>query len=125
MEGAPADPHARVRLIRQAHALVLMLLTRLDGASDHTESLDRALQSDDADLARTACNRLQRVWSDIYMVIVVLEQLSGHAEVNARDVFAASQRMARVPLALARSLISGLPIERHNMQGSKCSVLKP
>jgi hypothetical protein len=103
-----------------------MLLTRLDAAIDHIESLDRALKSDDVDLAQITSNQLQQVWSDIYMAILVLEQLSGHTEVYARKAFAESHRMARGPLALARSLISRLPFEQHkNELRRTCLVLKP
>jgi hypothetical protein len=126
VEGAPADSHAHIRLTRQAYALVVMLLTRLDAAHDHIESLDRALQSDDTDLAQMTSNQLQQVWSDIYMTILVLEQISGHTESHARNAFAASQRAARVPLALARSLISRLPFAQHNIKlRRQCLVLKP
>jgi hypothetical protein len=108
MERTPIDPYASIRKIQQAFALVVMLLTRLDMALDHIDTLGRAFRSDDADLALMASNRLGQVWSDAYSAILVLEILSKCSETNARAALAHLHDKARVPLGLARSSISRL-----------------
>jgi hypothetical protein len=55
---------------------------------------------------------------------MILEQISGCTEANARAAFDESRRRAHMPLTLASHLISRLS-HHHDTTRSKCLALKP
>lgn len=121
MEGGRVDSHASTN---RARGLVLLLLTRLDAASSHIDDLRYAFESEDADRAVMMNVALQRAWSDAYMAILILEQLSRCKETNARNALAKSRQRGYVPRILAWNIISRLPNEHRNTQlRDKCKAL--
>ncbi len=98
----------------QARRIVLLLLARLDAATKHIEALSLAFQCEDVGSALKINMKLQKAWSDAYVAILVLEQLSGCPETNARNALTQSHRRGRVPLDLAWNIISRLPSEQCN-----------
>jgi hypothetical protein len=94
MERALADSHASGTSTDRARYLILLLLTRLDAASGHIEGLNHAFQSDDADRVVMITMKLQSVWSDTHVAILVLEQLSGCTETHARNALTQSYKRA-------------------------------
>jgi hypothetical protein len=105
MEDAGADPGATFEQVRRARGLVLLLLVRLDAVTACIEELNNAVSSVDAFRAVTIMMRLRRAWSDAHITILVLEQISGCPETNARKALNQTHRRARAPLALARSIV--------------------
>jgi hypothetical protein len=116
MESARVHPDTSAAPTSRIRGLVQLLLTKLDLASDHIEDVGDAFQSEDAYRALTIHARLQKAWSDAYVAILVMEQLSGCSETHARNALSQSHRSARVPLALAWSLISRLPAAHHHIE---------
>jgi hypothetical protein len=127
MEDTPTDSPINVTSTNQASGLVLLLLTKLDAASDHIEDLSRAFQADDPDRTFMINMRLQSIWNEAYVAILVLEQLSGCSETNARNALNQSCQRARVPQALASNILSRLPNAHHNLdpRPNKCRVSQP
>lgn len=100
---------------RQARGLVQLLLCRLDVANDHIDELGLAFQAEDAHRAITLNGRLKRALGEAELYILVLEQLAGRREHNARAALDCTHRRARLPRALAWSLISRLSEHRNQM----------
>ncbi len=98
---------------RQARGLIQLLLCRLDLANNHIHELGLAFQTEDAYRAITLNVRLKRALGDAELCIIVLEQLAGRTEHNARAALDYTRRRARLPQALARILISRLPDHRN------------
>ena len=116
-----ADPSVSAELFTRVRALILMLLTKLDEASDHIEKLNCAFKTEDVYGALSAQEGLQRAWSEAFVAIRILEQVSGRSQIHARTALRQSHRRARVPLVLAWNIISRLPNEHHSEMGhSRC-----
>jgi hypothetical protein len=122
MEDTPADLLLSRGRRSPARSLVLLLLKHLDAASDYTDGLRRAFESEDVDRALTTNMRLKQAWHDAYTAILILEQVSKCKETNARNALATSYQRAHVPLVLAWHIISRLPNEHRNpvLGGCKC-----
>jgi hypothetical protein len=134
MEGNPANHADRASSGRRARALVALLLTRLDTATDSIEALDAAFRSEDAHRALAITITLKNAWRDAHLTIAVMEQVSGCTEVNARRALLKSHRSGRVLVALTWNLISHLsPLCRvrshdqtHNQEPrTQCSAPAP
>jgi hypothetical protein len=120
MESFFADPNAHATLTGRARGLVILILARLNAASDHTEDLICAFHASDAYRALTIITRLQKSWSEAYLALLVLEQLSGHREMMARSALYQSHHRGGAALARAFQLVSHL-LDEHNTV-RQCSV---
>jgi hypothetical protein len=104
MEDAPADPERIAALTRRVRSLVLMLHDSLDTADAHIDALACcALPS----RALMISEKLQRAWSDAFLVILVLEGISRRSANDAWRTLACSyakacESLARTPCEAPR-----------------------
>ena len=116
-QGTGNEVH-KAAVLRNIRGLVTLLLSRLGAAVEGIEALVAALRAKDADRALAIIESLHKVWTEAYLAITQLEQLSGCYESNVRQAFAQTQQRARTPLVLAWSIVSRLPNERHREEHS-------
>jgi hypothetical protein len=99
MEDAPADSERIAALTRRVRALASMLHASLDTADAHSDALAHCASPSCALMIR---DKLQRAWSDAFLVILVLEGISGRSENDARRALACSYAKTCESLARTR-----------------------
>ena len=126
-EGNSTDEHKPVTPPHYIRGLITMLLSRLDAAIAGIEALGAAFRAEDACRALAIIESLQKTWTEAYLAITLLEQLSGCHESNAWQAFALTRQRASAPLELAWSIISRMPNEHYDFISKNriCRASKP
>lgn len=88
-----------------AHTLVAVILRGIDVAHDYVIELRAALTAQDCDRIVTIKTKLQATWSEVQVAIARLEQLSGVAQIHAREALRLSQESARDYFAQIHALM--------------------
>jgi hypothetical protein len=104
MEDAPADSERIAVLTRRVRSLVSMLHASLEATDAYTDALACHALPSHALMIR---DKLQRAWSEAFLVILVLEGISGRTENDARRALARSyakacESLAQTPCAAPR-----------------------